>query len=81
MAKIIPFKIERTEAYRRAEELLKVGGEIDDIILKHLKRGMDSKELVGILAHRLGNLLGHLDEKDELWYVCRKVLEKQADIG
>ena len=64
-----------------AERLVEVAGEIDAIILKHLNEDyLDPRDLVGLLSHRLGTLMKHLDEKSELWYVCEKVMKKQAQL-
>ena len=37
-------------------------------------------EVAGLLAHRLGSLMRHMDQKSELWSVCEQVLKKQAAI-
>lgn len=64
-----------------AERLMEISGEIDAVILDHLERGdIHPRDLAGLLAHRLGTLMRHIDEKDKLWDLCRTVLKRQAAI-
>ncbi|MCX6129115.1 MAG: hypothetical protein NTX25_08650 [Proteobacteria bacterium] len=82
MAKILEFK----SAEQRREEtithkLVKMADEIDQVLMRHLiDEEIDPREMVGVLSHRLGTLMNRLEEKDELWYVCQKVMKKQAQI-
>jgi len=60
---------------------MRVADEIDAVILKHLDQGeIDPRDLAGLIAHRLGTLMRHLDQKSKLWDVCEKVLKAQAAI-
>ena len=82
MGKVLEFK---TPEERRAEtvtyKLVKMADEIDQVLMRHLAdEDIDPRELVGVLSHRLGSLMNRLEEKDELWYVCQKVMKKQAQI-
>ena len=87
MGKVIPFpsggKTERRdkEVEGDALRLMKIADDIDSLILKHLEDGsIDPHDIAGLLAHRLGTLMRHLDEKSKLWDVCERVLKKQAAI-
>ena len=61
--------------------LLRIADEIDSIILKHLTEGtIDPRDLAGVLSHRLGTLMRHLEEKEKLLDVCQQVIIKQAAI-
>ena len=61
--------------------LKKISDEIDAVILKHLETGkVDPIDLAGLLSHRLGTLIGHIEQKAKLWDVCQKVLKKQANL-
>ncbi|MGE0173056.1 MAG: hypothetical protein AB7T49_09735 [Oligoflexales bacterium] len=81
MAKIIEFKKKPTTIDKQAIKLLKFADEIDAAVLRQLKDDqLDPKEVIGVLAHRLGKLLGYMEDKDELWEICRRVLKKQADL-
>ena len=82
MGKVIEFK---TKTQQREEDttvrLVTMANEFDELIMKYVTDPQcDPRELVGVLSHRLGSLISHLDEKDELWYVCQKVVKKQAQI-
>lgn len=82
MAKVLEFK---TLEQRREEtvtyKLVKMADEIDQVLMRHLTDDdIDPRELVGVLAHRLGTLMNRLEEKDELWHVCQKVMKRQAQI-
>lgn len=92
MGKVIQFKAPaRTKGQgsvanrRRAEQdtealrLMQVSDEIDAVLLKHISAGtVDPRDLAGLMAHRLGSLMRHIDQKSKLWDVCEKVLKAQA---
>ncbi len=82
MGKVLEFK---TPEQRREEtvtyKLGKMADEIDQVLMRHLTDDdIDPRELVGVLSHRLGTLMNRLEEKDELWHVCQKVMKRQAQI-
>ncbi len=62
--------------------MLKVADEIDAVILKNIGENMDARDLAGLLAHRLGTLMRHIEPKDRevLWVIVQKVLREQADL-
>lgn len=63
------------------QRLMHIADEIDAIILRHLTEGdIDPRDLAGLLAHRLGSFMRHLEQKSLLWDVCEKVLKTQAAI-
>ena len=81
MGKVLPFKPVKGRRDRVAEKLVVIADEIDAVILKNLQEDeIDPRDLVGLLSHRLGTLMNHLEEKNELWFVCEKVMKKQAHI-
>ena len=64
-----------------AQKLVEIANEIDAVILKHLNdKDVEARDLVGLLSHRLGSLMNHMDQKSELWGVCEKVMKQQAHI-
>lgn len=82
MGKVLDFK-SRSERQTEAvtHKLVRMADEIDEVLVRHLSdKDIDPRELVGVLSHRLGTLMNHLEEKAELWYVCQKVMKKQAQI-
>jgi hypothetical protein len=51
------------------------------VIINHLRSGdVQPREIAGLLAHRLGTLMRHVEQKDLLWDVCEKVAKSQAAI-
>jgi len=62
-------------------KLVNASLEIDGILLKYLEEGVDDRELLGMLAHRLGSFLKSVESKEELWMVCERVLKRQARIS
>lgn len=80
MGKVIPFPtVDKSQ--RTAKKLVEIADEIDALVLKNLKdKDIETRDLVGILSHRLGHLISHLEGKSELWGVCEKVLKRQARI-
>ena len=80
MGKVIQFPA-KTASNSDAAKLLKIADEIDSVILRNLDIGIvDARDIAGLLAHRLGTLMRHMDQKDKLWDVCEKVLKTQAVI-
>ena len=66
---------------REAQILIAISNEIDAIVLRHLQAGdVEPRDLAGLLSHRLGTLMCHIEGKERLWDVCEKVLKKQAAI-
>ncbi len=64
-----------------AIKLLKISDELDAVILKHASAGdIDLRDLAGLLSHRLGTLVSHLEDKEELLPLCMNVLKKQAKV-
>ena len=64
-----------------ARVLIAISNEIDAIVLRHLQAGdVEPRDLAGLLSHRLGTLMCHIEGKEKLWGVCEKVLKKQAAI-
>lgn len=83
MGSVIKFPVreELTGRDREAKRLMAIADEIDAVIVRHLDEGIvDPRDLAGLLAHRLGTLMRHLDEKSKLWDVCEKVCKAQAAI-
>jgi hypothetical protein len=77
---VIPFR-RKEQPDHTALRLLRIADEVDAVIIKHLRAGdIDPKDLAGLMAHRLGTLMRHIDEKSVLWGVCEKVLKRQAAI-
>jgi hypothetical protein len=80
---VIPFKSKAQRAHEsELKRLVKISDEVDSIILHHIRQGEDIRDLAGILAHRLGNLLRHADPvlRDELTQVIKGIVEKQSSV-
>lgn len=80
-AKILEFK-QKTKIDTESAKLLKVADEIDAVILNYLHKDMDARDLAGLMAHRLGTLMRHIDlaDREVLWLIVQKVLREQADL-
>ncbi len=90
MGKLIELKFSEKHQRERLKDpnrdellrLIEISDQLDQVILHHLNSGkVTPKEIAGILAHRLGNLLKQIDDKDNLWPICEKVAKGQADIA
>ena len=80
MGKIIQFP-QRGSNDSQAKHLMGIADEIDAVIIRHLNAAdVDPRDLAGLLAHRLGTLMRHLEQKTAVWDVCEKVLKTQAAI-
>src|SRR4051812_25475202 len=82
MGTVIQFQGAAERAARAADErrdteakrLMAIADEIDAVIVKHLHGGdIDPSDLAGLIAHRLGTLMRHLEQKSRVWDVCEKV--------
>jgi hypothetical protein len=62
-------------------KLKEVSDKLDQVLISALEDDVDTHELSGLVAHRLGTLMRNLDEKSKLWMICEKVLKKQANIS
>lgn len=82
IAKVIPLRPSaKTKLDTSTVRLLKLADEIDSLILRHVEAGdVDPKELAGLLSHRLGTLMKHLENKEALLDVCMDVLRRQAAV-
>ncbi len=80
MGKVINF----TPRQKIKPELIKLCDFADDIdsVVKHyiIQDNIEVRDIIGVLAHRLGTLLNVIESKDELWAVCEDVLRKQASL-
>lgn len=80
MGKVLPFKRD-TQLDKAARKLVAMSAEIDQVILKYVSDDeVDPGEVAGLLSHRLGSLMRHIERKSELWDVCEKVLRRQANL-
>jgi len=62
-------------------KLMRIADEIDALILHHVQTGnVDLRDLAGLLSHRLGTLMSHIDNKEDLMSICLKVLKRQAKV-
>ena len=78
MGRVIPFP-SKIEQNADAKRLMQIANELDTVILRHLDLGeVDPRDMAGLMAHRLGTLMRHIEEKSKLWDVCEKVLKAQA---
>ena len=62
-------------------KLKEISDKLDEVLINALEDNVDTHELSGLVAHRLGNLMRNVDEKSKLWMICEKVLKKQANIS
>lgn len=67
---------------QQAHLMLKVADEIDGVILRHVAKNLDVRDIAGLLAHRLGALMAHIEEdaRGPLMVVIKKILTSQANI-
>jgi hypothetical protein len=62
-------------------KLLKISDEIDAVILKHVQNGdVDVRDLAGLLSHRLGTMMNHIEDKEDLLPICMRVMKRQAKV-
>lgn len=80
MTKVLPFPAKK-RVDQQVQKLKSISDAIDAIIIDAItNKNVDHHELAGLMAHRLGALLRHFEDKDKTWGVCEKVLKKQAVI-
>ncbi len=73
---------QKRRLHNESLRLLSYADQIDAIITGAVANRHDLLDIAGVLAHRLGTLIGQLPEGDRevLHSVCIKVLTKQAQI-
>ncbi len=79
MGKVLPFQPKAADL-KSAERLVELSIEVDDAMIRAIQEGIDPMEIVGVVAHRLGVMMSHIHQKNELWPFCEKVLKQQAKI-
>jgi len=80
MGKVIEFKA-KPKIDPHAAKLVEIADAIDGVLMRYVMReDIDPRDLAGLLAHRLGTLMRHIDGKTKLWGVCERVAKKQAAI-
>ncbi len=78
MGKVIPFQ-KKTASDQEALKLIQIADELDRVILRHIEAGtIDARDMAGLLAHRLGTLVRHVNDNAKLLEVCEHVLKSQA---
>jgi hypothetical protein len=71
----------RRRLSKKDAKILVMSDEIDGIINRYLNEGiLDVKTVVGLVAHRLGTLIGRIDRKHEMWQLCLKVMRDRAKV-
>jgi len=78
MGKVLEFPPERQKDAELVR-LKEASDQIDQVVLDAIRqKGIAPTEMAGILAHRLGSLIRHLDQNDALLGVCERVIKRQA---
>lgn len=81
MAKILSFPGKKTWHSAEVKKLKEVSDKIDSIVLAALvDNTIEYKEILALMAHRLGTLLSHTDDKKKLWKVCESIAHEQAGL-
>jgi len=60
------------------KQLLQISDDIDGIVLGALGKKLDARSVAGVLAHRLGTLLG--TQKNEILNdICEKIMRERIE--
>jgi hypothetical protein len=62
------------------KDLLELSNQIDNIALSCVSAGMDLNEVIVIIAHRLGKLLGRTEDKSVIIDLIIKTIRDQANL-
>ena len=78
-------KVIQLDKHRKVDRetilLVNVADAVDTIVMNAIKNeGLDPRDLAGVLAHRLGTLIRHLENKERLFEVCTDVARGQAAV-
>ncbi len=81
MSDIIPFP-QKFKQDPVLIKLLQISDEFDSVILTAMQDGhVEPKEVIGLMAHRLGTFLAKFEEgKEDLWEVCRDIAKREAGL-
>lgn len=81
MAKIINFPSKNSKYSSEVKKLKEISDQVDYIIINALTdKNIEYKELTALLAHRLGALLSHGEDKKKLWKICQCIICEQAGL-
>jgi len=81
MGRVVDFSAKKAERDPSVMKLVKFSSEMDQLLLKYINDPtVHAGELASVFAHRFGCFLALLDQKDELWSFCERVLKSQAHI-
>jgi hypothetical protein len=82
MGRVIKFPVKSKPLDNETERLIKLSDIVDQLIIENLDQGeVEPHELAGIIAHRLGTLIRHIDvdERKQVLDVCLNILTRQAE--
>ena len=76
MGKIIQFPQEHP---KKIPQLLKLKELSDEIVYSaKVQKEINMIEIIGVMSHRLGNLLQRTKNKAEVWKVCQEIVKEQS---
>jgi hypothetical protein len=81
MGRVVDFNTKKAERDPSVMQLVRFSAELDQILLRYANDPtVNAGEIASVYAHRLGCFLALLEQKEELWSFCERVLKKQAHI-
>ena len=84
MGKLLRFDPQKKTSSTTHKDAIKLKGlsdHLDQIIHDAIEQKViDPYEVSALIAHRLGSLIRCFENKEELWEVCQKVVERQANL-
>lgn len=79
MGKIIQFPQEHPKKIPQLLKLKELSDEIDELVYSaKVQKEINMIEIIGVMSHRLGNLLQRTKNKAEVWKVCQEIVKEQS---
>ena len=78
MGKVLEFRQKESQEDRITRKMIEIADDIDAVILKHLQDSdVEIKDIAGLLSHRLGTLMNHLEENPSCGLCLKKYLKNR----
>ena len=79
MGKIIQFPQNHHKKIPQLLKLKELSDDIDEVIYSaKVQKEINMIEIIGVMSHRLGNLLQNTENKAEVWKICQEIVKEQS---
>jgi hypothetical protein len=78
LGKVVNFKSkQQRQEEALSKKMIQIADQIDDLIVEHLNKGMDHKEIAALLAHRLATLVRNFPDQQRVMEFVEKLMQER----